>query len=117
MHRILAAHAYILNVSHHAFGQGRGGGVVRPSGGSHGYGGDHIPAHGPGPARMAPQQGGGVEHSHGGDVEHHGPDMAGHPAAPPLHHDDHWIGHDSGRHDPYYHLHHPFLHGHFYGGV
>src|SRR2546430_5679859 len=116
MPRILGTLALFLIVSHPAFGQGRGGGGARPSGGSHGFGGGHIPAHGPGPARMAPQQGGGVEHSHGGDVEHHGPDMAGHPAAPHVHHDDHWIGHDSGRNDPHYHLDHPFEHGHFDGG-
>jgi hypothetical protein len=27
-----------------------------------------------------------------------------------------WIGHDTGRNDPHYHLDHPFEHGHFTGG-
>jgi len=42
--------------------------------------------------------------------------MPGHPNAPHVHHDDHWVGHDSGRNDSHYHLDHPFEHGHFDGG-
>ena len=29
---------------------------------------------------------------------------------------DHWVGHDTGRADPHYHLDHPWEHGHFEGG-
>jgi hypothetical protein len=29
---------------------------------------------------------------------------------------DKWIGHDTGRHDPHYHLDHPWEHGRFAGG-
>jgi hypothetical protein len=72
-------------------------------------GGGHIPAHGPAaykaPAHPAPP------------AEGHAPDRAGHPAAP--HVDikgDHWVGHDTGRDDPHYHLDHPWEHGHFTGG-
>ena len=34
-----------------------------------------------------------------------------------MHSDGKWIGHDSGRNDPHYHLDHPFEHGHFPGGI
>ena len=82
-----------------------GGGGGRPGGGDHGVGGGHVPAHGPGPARI-PQ--GTVPHSH--------PDEPGHPDAPHVHHDGGWVGHDSGRGDPHYHHDHPWEHGHFGGG-
>jgi hypothetical protein len=42
-------------------------------------------------------------------------DKPGHPNAP---HVDgkKWVGHDTGKNDPNYHLDHPFEHGHFTGG-
>ncbi|HEV3062662.1 MAG TPA: hypothetical protein VGY48_30730 [Vicinamibacterales bacterium] len=43
------------------------------------------------------------------------PDRAGHPNMPHVHHDDTWIGHDSGRNDSHYHLDHPFEHGRYTG--
>jgi hypothetical protein len=71
-------------------------------------GGGHIPAHGPkafkAPAHPTPTMQG---HS----------EKEGHPNAP--HVDvkgDHWVGHDTGRNDPHYHLDHPWEHGHFTGG-
>ena len=109
MQTLLGALAIVLIVNHPAFAQGRGGGdhpgggISRPGG----FGGGHIPAHGPAAVGHA---------SHGGGFDHRGPDMAGHPDAPHVHHDDHWIGHDSGRNDSHYHLDHPFEHGHFDGG-
>lgn len=33
-----------------------------------------------------------------------------------MHADDRWVGHDSGRDEPHYHLDHPWAHGHFSGG-
>jgi hypothetical protein len=42
--------------------------------------------------------------------------MAGHPNMPHVHHDNTWIGHDSGRNDAHYHLDHPFEHGRYTGG-
>src|SRR5207302_10502644 len=45
------------------------------------------------------------------------PDRAGHPTVPHVHHDNTWVGHDSGRNDPHYHLDHPFDHGRFPGGI
>ena len=112
MQKLLGTLVILLIVSHPAFAQGRGGGggargggMSHPAGGS--FGGGHIPAHGPGPA--------GFDH-HGPEMGGHRPDMPGHPDAPHVHHDDHWIGHDSGRTDAHYHLDRPFEHGRFDGG-
>lgn len=86
-------------------------------------GGGHIPAHGPTPTRTAPpaktpppaNRGGG-----GNDKKPPIQDHPGHPTAP--HVDttgktDKWVGHDSGRNDPHYHLDKPWEHGHFPGEI
>jgi hypothetical protein len=103
MRTLLGALVALLIVSHPAFAQGRGGGGGHAGGGHFGgggFGGGHIPSHGPSPA-----------------VEgRHVPDMAGHPHVPHVDHNDHWIGHDSGRNDAHYHVDHPFEHGRFTGG-
>jgi hypothetical protein len=111
MQKILGTLAVLLIVSNPAFAQGRGGGGGGArgggAGGGHGFGGGHIPAHGPaaaGAGRHGPEIGG-------------RPDMAGHPNAPHVHHDDTWVGHGSGRNDAHYHLDHPFEHGRFTGGI
>ena len=47
-------------------------------------------------------------------VEHARP---GSPAGPPhVERDGRWVGHETGRNDPHYHLEHPWDHGHFTGG-
>lgn len=92
------------------------------SGSEHGVGNGHIPARGPSrapangrpaptreqtPARTPQQE---ERHSSFRDQE-------GHPEAPHVHaENDRWIGHDSGRNDPHYHLDHPWEHGHFTAG-
>jgi len=88
-----------LLASHPAFAFDRGGGGF-PSGGSHAFGGGHIPEHGPPPAGMGRP----------------GPGVAGHPNIPHVDHDDRWFGHDSGRNDPHYRLDHAWEHGRFPGG-
>ena len=128
MHTLLGTLVVLLMVSHPAFAQGHGGGgggshgggggggAHGGGGGAHGFGGGHIPSHGPSSAGM-PSHGpspAGVER-HGSDMRH-GPDAAGHPNMPHVHHDDRWVGHDSGRNDQHYHLDHPFEHGRFDGG-
>jgi hypothetical protein len=88
-----------------AFVQGRAG-----SGGQRG--GGHIPSHGPEPS--------GGDHGGARSADHAAGrgyvDRAGHPDAPHVHHDDQWIGHNSGRSDPHYHIDRPWEHGHFMGG-
>jgi hypothetical protein len=43
-------------------------------------------------------------------------DKAGHPNAPHVDKGNKWVGHDTGKNDPHYHLDHPWEHGHFTGG-
>jgi hypothetical protein len=74
---------------------------------SRGVGGGHIPAHGPTPVRDNPRPA--PEHPNFAD-------KSGHPNAPHVHTNDKWIGHDTGRGDPHYHLDHPWEHGRFTGG-
>jgi hypothetical protein len=91
MNKTLRVFAVSLTLFGVAFAQGRGGG------GSRGFGGGHIPVHGPAPARVQPHERG---NSEGHYVDNRGK----------------WFGHDSGRNDPHYHLDHPWEHGRFTGG-
>jgi hypothetical protein len=43
-------------------------------------------------------------------------DKAGHPNVPHVDNGRTWVGHDTGRDDPHYHLDHPWEHGRFGGG-
>jgi hypothetical protein len=85
------------------------------------FGGGHVPAHGPSPAKparppraatpAAPRPAGTVEQNHI-TAEH-----AGHPGVPhvDVRHDQ-WVGHNSGRDDAHFHSDHPWAHGRFSGG-
>ena len=45
-------------------------------------------------------------------------DQPAHPEAPRVHaENDRWVGHDTGRNDPRYHLDRPWERGHFNGGI
>lgn len=67
----------------------------------------HAPAHGPAPFRGQPRT----------ETPARGfRDEPGHPNAPHVHANGEWIGHDTGRNDPHYHLDHPFERGRFEGG-
>jgi hypothetical protein len=70
-------------------------------------GGGRAPAHGPAPAK-APKNAPAENRKFD--------DKAGHPNAPHVHSNGKWIGHDTGRDDPHYHLDHPWEHGRFTGG-
>jgi hypothetical protein len=73
----------------------------------HGFGGGYIPGRAPSDMR------GGAPHEREfRDFR----DEPGHPNAPHVHTDGTWIGHDSGRNNPHYHLDHPWEHGRFTGG-
>jgi len=88
-------------------------------GNGRGFGGGHIPAHGPPPAaahapqpQVAPNRGTPRGEPQGRSFA----DNPGHPEAPHVHADDRWIGHDSGRDDAHYRLDRPWEHGRFTGG-
>jgi hypothetical protein len=65
------------------------------------------PAHGPGEFHGTP---------HPPEDHRNFNDHPGHPNAPHVDKGDHWVGHDTGRNDPHYHLDHPWEHGRFTGG-
>ncbi len=111
MKKLLGLLVVLLMFSLPALVQGTARGGGQRGGGGH-PGGGHIPSHGPGPSggdHGAPQAG---DHAAGRGYV----DRAGHPDAPHVHHNDQWVGHDSGRGDSHYHLDHPWEHGHFTGG-
>ena len=83
----------------------------RGGGGEQGVGNGHIPERGPAPVRTErPVQ----EQARPQNYR----DQPGHPEAPHVHaENDRWVGHDSGRNDPHYHLDHPWEHGHFGGPI
>jgi hypothetical protein len=62
-----------------------------------GRGGGHAPAHGPGPSHVQSSEGRAPETPH---VDDRG----------------RWVGHDTGRNDPHYHLDNAWEHGRFRGG-
>jgi len=111
-----------------------GGGGQQGGGGQRGggtVGGGHIPAHGPTPVRTPPPSRGttpaktspaptrGNPGNQQNEPKKTYQDQPGHPQAPHVHANgksDTWVGHDTGRNDPNYHLDHPWEHGHFDGG-
>ena len=76
------------------------------------------PSHGPAPYHGTPPKANPVYHQDGAKEmpQRHYDDKPGHPDAPHVDAGDKWVGHDSGRDDPHYHLDHPWEHGHFTGG-
>ena len=82
-------------------------------------GGGHVPAHGPAraPRSPAPAPRGRVAGAPQSNAPRDFRDQPGHPNVPHVHSEnDRWIGHDSGRNDPHYHLDRVWDHGRFTGG-
>src|SRR6202140_22244 len=141
---VIGSLALLLAFAAPTFTQQRGGQAQRggqQGGGSRDVGGGHVPSHGPPPARSAPPrenrapdnrsaenrapqgrppdarpQEGRPQEGRPQEDRRSFPDQPNHPEAPHVHHDDTWVGHDSGRGDEHYHLDHPWEHGRFTGG-
>ncbi len=80
-------------------------------------GGGYIPAHGPAPHAGPATERGAIQNRQSSAPSNRDfRDQAGHPDAPHVHTNGQWVGHDTGRNDPHYHLDHPFEHGRFTGG-
>jgi hypothetical protein len=94
-----------------AFAQ-RDRGGQQPRGGAKDVGGGHIPAHGPPPAKAARPE----RAPQAAPERRSFADKPAHPEAPHVHTNDKWVGHDTGKNDPHYHLDHPWEHGRFTGG-
>jgi hypothetical protein len=82
-------------------------------------GNGHIPPRGPAPrsqpAEKAPARGAAPS---GQGERRNFNDRSGHPEAPHVHPENNeWVGHDTGRRDPHYHLDHPWEHGHYTGPI
>jgi hypothetical protein len=120
--------AALLICSVAAFAQERGHEGAQQGGSHQSVGGGHIPAHGPAPARHptaappAANRGNnqGNQRADNRPAQEARPtfrDQPGHPEAPHVHANGQWVGHNTGRGDPNYHLDHPWEHGHFTGGI
>ena len=80
---------------------------------------DHQAPHQAPPPHMAPPSHGPTEYR--GTPRQPTPspnfsDKMGHPNVPHVDKGNKWVGHDTGKNDPSYHVDHPWEHGHFTGG-
>ncbi len=100
MKKLIGLTAAILILSFPVLAQKKGG---HPE-----VGGGHIPSHGPTAYHGTP---------HPATPDRRYDQKPGHPNAPHVEaKHDVWVGHDTGRDDPHYHLDRPWEHGRFTGG-
>jgi len=121
MKNVVALLTLLLALSVPTFLLARGAGAQRGGqqrSSARDVGGGHVPAHGPAPARSAPPRASENRAQEARPQENARSfrDKPNHPEAPHVHHNDTWVGHDSGRDDPHYRIDHPWEHGHFTGG-
>jgi hypothetical protein len=126
MKRLIGFLAVLLCCALPALAQPRGDNQQRGGGGARGgkpeVGHGHIPAHGPQPSHApvraaaparAPEPSRAPARA---AAPRNFADAPAHPNAPHVHAaDDRWVGHDSGRDDPRFHLDRPWAHGRFSG--
>ncbi|HUA60196.1 MAG TPA: hypothetical protein VML19_15655 [Verrucomicrobiae bacterium] len=86
-------------------------GKEQPRDVGHGY----IPSKGPAPAKAPPRQAA-PRPEQKAPAQKSFADKPNHPESPHVHTNGQWVGHDSGKNDPRYHLDHPWEHGRFAGG-
>jgi len=112
-------------------GQEKRGQPQAQRGGERGVGNGHIPARGPmaarpqAPVRTLPQTQSPIRNATPpskpapqANQTRSFRDQPTHPEAPHVHaENDAWIGHDSGRNDPHFHLDRPWQHGRFPGAI
>ena len=109
-------------------GQHGGGAAPAQHGGgapSHNFnppvGGGHVPSRGPSPSpnvarQPSPPKGGGAPSAPARNARV--PDQQGHPAAPHVDaNSDRWVGHNTGKNNPAYHLDQPWQHGRYPGEI
>ena len=111
MRRTVQIASFLLIIGALAFAQQKGKEQPRDVG--HGY----VPSRGPAPAKAPPHNAAPAQHAPAPAPQQKSfADKAGHPEAPHVHTNGQWVGHDSGKDDPRYHIDRPFEHGRFTGG-
>ncbi len=103
-------------------GREQKGGGAAPRGGEGKVGGGFVPQRGPSPAPARPaarpqEPATPARPAAPARAPRPAADMPGHPQAPHVHSNGEWVGHDTGKNDPHYHLDHPFEHGRFSAGI
>ena len=109
MKKLIVLATMFLIVCLYAIAQERGHEAQSHGGAKPEVGGGYIPKRGPAPVKAS--------QAHAPEENRKFNDKEGHPEAPHVHTNGQWVGHDTGKNDPHYHLDQPWQHGHFNGGI